>query len=166
MTQFPVNPHRLDPYKNFKFQIILDGNKVPGVARVSPLWRRTETLFWRSGSDNSGFVTVPGHTSFDPITLERGLTHDKTFEDWAALAFNRSGDANMSLRDFRKDMVINLLNQQGTVVLSYVVYRCWVSEYQALPELDADGTAIAIEKIVLQHEGFERDAAVQEPPET
>lgn len=165
MASFVVNPHRLNPYKNCKFQVILDGKIVPGVSRVSPLWRRTETVLWRDGSFPNHFVTAPGLTNFDPIILERGIAHDTTFEDWAALAYNPAGDAAMSLRNFRKDMRINLLNQQGTVVLSYMVYRCWVAEYQALPELDANGNEVAIERVVLQHEGFERDAEVTEPEE-
>ena len=166
MTAFPVNPHRLDPYKSFKFRVILDGKVVAGVSKVSALKRTTETVLWRDGAFASHFLTAPGPTGFEPIVLERGITHDPTFEDWAELAYSRAGDAAMSLRNFRKDMRIDLLNEQGNVALSYMVYRCWVSEYQALPDLDANGTAVAIERIVLQHEGFERDRAVSEPEET
>lgn len=166
MVEFAVNPHRLDPYKNFKFQVVLDGEVVSGVTRVSTLRRRTETVFHRDGTFPSHLMTAPGATSFDPIILERGITHDTTFEDWAALAYSPAGDAAMSLRNFRKDMRINLLNQQGSVVLSYMVYRCWVAEYQALGELDANANAVAIETLVLQHEGFERDRGIPEPKET
>lgn len=166
MAQFVVNPHRLDPYAEFKFQVVLDGKVVPGVSKVSALWRRTETVLWRDGGSPGNFITAPGETRFDPITLERGITHDPTFEDWAELAFNPQGDAAMSLREFRKDMRINLLNRQGTVALSYMVFRCWVSEYQALPDLDAASGAVAIERVVLQHEGFERDREIKEPEET
>ena len=166
MVEFAVNPHRLDPYKNFKFQVVLDGKVVPGVTRVSTLRRHTETIFHRDGTFPSHLMTAPGATSFDPIILERGITHDTTFEDWAALAYSPAGDAAMSLRNFRKDMRINLLNQQGSVVLSYMVYRCWVAEYQALRELDANANAVAIETLVLQHEGFERDRDIPEPTET
>ncbi len=165
MAGFVVNPHRLDPYKNCKFQVILDNKIVPGVSRVGSLWRRTETVLWRDGSFPNHFVTAPGLTNFDPIILERGITHDTTLEDWAALAYKPASDSAMSLRNFRKDMRINLLNQQGTVVLSYMVYRCWIAEYQALPELDANGNEVAIERAVLQHEGFERDHDVTEPEE-
>ena len=166
MTGFVVNPHRLDPYGDFKFQVILDGQVVPGVSKVSPLWRRTDVVIWRDGSFPSHFVTAPGLTAFDPITLERGLTHDTTFEAWAALSYNPAGDAAMSLKNFRKDLRINLLNQQGAIALSYMVYRCWVAEYQALSALDANATEVATEKIVLHHDGFERDRAVVEPTET
>jgi phage tail-like protein len=166
MVTFPVNPHRLDPYKISKFQVILDGRVVPGVTRVSALRRRTETILYRDGAFASHLITAPGTTSFEPITLERGITHDTTFEDWAALAYNPAGDAAMSLLTFRKDMLINLLNQQDSVVLSYMVYRCWVAEYEALPVLDAHDNAVAIEKIVLQYEGWERDRDVGEPTET
>jgi phage tail-like protein len=166
MARFTVNPHRFDPYKDFKFQVILDGNTVPDVTRVSGLIRRTETVTYRAGTLPNHFITAPGLTSFDPITLERGITHDTTFEDWAALAYNPAGDTAMSLRNFRKDMRIDLLNQQGSTVLSYMVYRCWVAEYHALPELDANGNEVAMETVVLVHEGFERDREVREPQES
>jgi len=166
MTSFPVNTHRLDPYRADKFQVILDGRTVPGVSKVSPLRRTTDVVLWREGGFASHFVTAPGLTSFDPIILERGITHDPTFEQWAALSYSPLGDAAMSLKDFRKDVRINLLNRQGTVVLSYMVYRAWVAEYQALLELDANASEVAVEKIVLQHEGFERDTRVAEPAET
>lgn len=166
MVEFAVNTHRLDPYKSFKFRVVLDGKSVPGVSKVSSLARRTEPILHRSGGSVSSMTKAPGLTTFDPIRLERGVTHDQTFEDWANLAFNVRGDAEMSLRKFRKDMVIELLNQQATVVLRYLVYRCWVVEYQALSELDANANGVAIESIVLEHEGFERDSGVAEPTET
>jgi len=165
MAEFVVNSHRLDPYKAFKFQVVLDGQVVPGVSRVSPLRRYTEPVDFRSGSFPSHFLKAPGTSKFDAIVLERGITHDTTFEDWAEAAYAPAGDAAMSLRNFRKDMRINLLNQQGTIVLSYMVFRCWVSEYQPLPELNANGNEVAVETIVLEHEGFERDRAVAEPEE-
>lgn len=166
MPEFAVNPHRLEPYKRFKFQVILDGDIVPGVSHVSALRRSTEAVDYRSGTFLNHFLKSPGITRFDPIVLKRGVTHDTTFEEWAELAYHPSGDAAMSLRNFRKDMRINLLNQQGTIVLSYMVYRCWVSEYAPLPDLDADANETAMETIVLEHEGFERDRSVREPEES
>jgi len=166
MAKFSVNPQRLDAYKNSKFRVIVDGQAVPGITRVSALRRETDVVLYREGGFPNHFVLAPGLTRFDPIRLERGVTHDPTFRDWANLAYNPAGDAAMSLKNFRKDMRIDLLNQQGAVVLSYMVYRCWVSEYQPLPELDANANAIAIESVVLQHEGWEQDAAVAEPVET
>jgi phage tail-like protein len=164
MTSFPVNPHRLDPYKNFKFQVILDGKIVPGVSKVGPLKRRTATILYRDGNFANHNITAPGLTEFEPITIERGITHDKTFENWAALVYGSGG--SMSLKNFRKNLRINLLNEQGTVVRSYMVYRAWVSEYTALPVMDASGNEVAIETIVLTYEGFEIDASVTEPAET
>lgn len=166
MVEFAVNPHRQDPYKSFKFQVIVDGAVVPGVSHVSALRRCTEVVDYRSGTFVNRFLKSPGLSKFDPIVLKRGVTHDTTFEDWAELVYHPAGDAAMSLRHFRKDMRINLLNQQGTVVLSYMVYRCWVSEYAPLPDLDADANEVAMETIVLEHEGFERDRSVSEPQET
>ena len=165
MTEFAVNPHRLDPYKRFKFQVIVDGEIVPGVAYVSALSRQTEIVSFRSGSFLNQLLKAPGVTRFEPIVLKRGITHDTTFEEWAELAYNPAGDGAMSLKNFRKDMRINLLNQQGSIVLSYMVFRAWVTEYQPLPELCADANEVAMETIVLEHEGFERDRAVTEPAE-
>jgi phage tail-like protein len=166
MTQFPVNTHRQDPYKNFKFRVKWDGKYVAGITRVSGLIRTTEAVVTRNGGERSTFRVAPGTTRFEPITLERGLTHDPEFEQWANLVFNPAGDSAMSLRDYRKDLIIELRNLQDTPVMAFIVHRAWVSEYQALPELDANANCIAIERIVLQHEGWERDSAVTEPTET
>lgn len=166
MPSFSVNTHRLDPYKNFKFQVVLDGKVVPGVSKVGPLRRRTATILYRDGNFPSHNITAPGLSEFEPITIERGITHDKTFESWAALAYGGASAPTMSLKNFRKNLRINLLNEQGNVVRSYMVYRAWVSEYTALPALDASGNEVAIETIVLTYEGFEIDASVGEPVET
>jgi phage tail-like protein len=164
---FPVNTHRHDPYRSFKFQILVDGKPVAGLKKMSALKRKTEPIKWRAAGDPSTERILPGGTSYEPITLEQGLSHDPVFENWANLVNNVSGDAAMSLKNFRKDIVINVLNLQGQVAISYKVFRAWVSEYQALSDLDA-GTmnAVGIQSIVLQHEGWQRDAAVAEPAET
>lgn len=164
---FPVNTHRYDPYRTFKFQILIDGKAVAGLKKMSALKRKTEPVKWRTAGDPSHERILPGGTSYEPITLEQGLSHDPVFESWANLVNNIGGDKAMSLKGFRKDIVINVLNLQGQVALSYKVFRAWVSEYQALPDLDA-GTmnAVGIQSVVLQHEGWERDSSVPEPAET
>ena len=164
---FPVNAHRYDPYRTFKFQILIDGKPVAGLKKMGALKRKTEAIKWRSAGDPSKERILPGGTSYEPITLEQGLSHDPVFENWAALVNNIEGDAAMSLKNFRKDIVINVLNLQGQVAISYKVYRAWVSEYQALPEMDA-GTmnAVGIQTLTLQHEGWQRDGAVSEPTES
>ncbi|OBX24623.1 phage tail-like protein [Gelidibacter algens] len=164
MTMFSVNTHRLDPYKNFKFRVKWDGRYIAAVSTISALKRTTESVQHRDGGSSTSRLS-PGNTFFEPITLQRGLSHDTEFEDWANLVFNSSADAAMSLATYKKDIVIELFNLQGTPVISYRVYRCWVSEYQPLPELDANRSCIAFEKIVLQHEGWERDKDVKEPVE-
>lgn len=166
MPQFTINTNRYDPYKTFKFRIQWDGKVVAGVSKISALKRSTTPVVYREGGDPSIFRVSPGSWTFEPITLERGVTHDPEFENWANLSFNVAGDAAMSLKDFRKDIIIQLLNEQGVVVKAFIAYRCWVSEYQVLPNLDANGTAVAIESIVLQNEGWERDMDVTEPSET
>jgi len=164
---FPVNAHRHDPYRTFKFQILIDGKPVAGLKKMGALKRKTEAIKWRAAGDPSKERILPGGTSYEPITLEQGLSHDPVFENWAGLVNNIEGDAAMSLKNFRKDIVINVLNLQGQVALSYKVFRAWVSEYQALPEMDA-GTmnAVGIQTLTLQHEGWQRDTAVSEPTES
>ena len=164
---FPVNAHRLDPYRTFKFQCILDGKPVAGLQKMGALKKTTEQVKWRSAGDPSSQRILPGGTSYEAVTMEQGLTHDPVFEEWANLVNNIQGDAAMSLLNFRKDIIINVLNLQGAVVISYKLYRAWVSEYQALPELDANSmNAVGIQTLTLQHEGWDRDTAVSEPPES
>lgn len=167
MTQFVVNTHRFDPYKNFKFRIKLDGRYVAGVSRISALKRTTEVIRHRDGGDPSSTRKSPGRTEYDAITLERGVTHDKVFEQWANKVWNYGAGpgSEVSLRDFRKDLIIEVYNEAGQLVLAYKIFRCWVSEYQALPDLDANGRAVAIEHIKLENEGWERDYSVTEPAE-
>jgi phage tail-like protein len=166
MTQFTVNANRQDPYKNFKFRVRWDGKVVAGVSKISGLKRVTEVVSHREGGDPSHSHLSPGQWKFEPITLERGVTHDAEFEKWANLTHALGADPEMSLKNFRKDIVIELLNEQGTVVKAWKVYRCWVSEYQLLPDLDANANAIALERLTLQNEGWERDTSVVEPAET
>ena len=166
MAQFTVNTHRFDPYKNFKFRIKWDGKYVAGVSKVSALKTSTEPVSHREGNDPSTPRLSPGVFKHEPITVERGVTHDPEFESWAKLVYNVQGDAAMSLKNFRKDVILELLNEQGSVAKAYKIYRCWVSEYQALPELDSNANAVAIESMTLQNEGWERDEDVAEPTET
>ena len=167
MAQFTVNPHRFDPYKDFKFRVRWDGRVVAGVSRVSALKRTTEVVEHREGTDASTSRKSPGRTRFEPITLERGVTHDTAFEDWANQVWRLGAGAGneVALSSFRKDIVIELCNEAGQVVLAYKVYRCWVSQFQALPDLDANAAAVAIQAIVLENEGWERDTSVPEPKE-
>lgn len=164
MAQFPVNPYRIDPYKNFKFRVKWNGKYIAGISKVSGLKRFTTPVEYREGSDPSHTHVSPGTWKFEPIVLERGVTHDTEFEKWANLSYQVGG--NMSLKNFRKDIIIELLNEQGTVVMAFKVYRCWVSEYQILPSLDASANSVAIEMIKLENEGWERDIEVKEPVET
>jgi phage tail-like protein len=165
MAQFVVNPERFDPYKNFKFRVRWDGMIVAGVSKVSGLRRTTQVVSYRDGLDLSRERKSPGRTTFDPIALERGVTHDHSFEAWANKVWTGQSGIQTSLKDFRKDIRIELLNEAGQIVLAWMVYRCWPSEFVALPELDANAAAVAIEHLVLENEGWERDASVPEPPE-
>jgi phage tail-like protein len=166
--QFQVNTTRYDPYKTFKFRVKWDGKYVAGVSKVGGLTRTTEVITHREGDDPGSFHSPPGQTRHGAITLERGVTHDLEFETWAnkVWAFaTGSEEQQVSLNDFRKDIIIELYNEAGQKVLAYNVYRCWVSEYTAMPELDASANAVAIQTIKLENEGWERDTSVGEPTE-
>jgi phage tail-like protein len=164
---FPVNAHRFDPYRTFKFQVVIDGQPVAGLRKMTALKKKTTPVKWRTAGDPSHERIMPGGTEYDPVTLEQGLTHDPVFEQWANLVNNIEGPGAMSLKTFRKDVVINVLNLQGVVAISYKLFRAWVSDYQALPDLDAGQmTTVGIQSVTLQHEGWQRDTAAAEPAET
>jgi len=167
MAEFPANPTRVDPYKDFKFRLKWDGRYVAGISRISALRRTTEVVEHREGGDPSTSHKSPGRTQYDAITLERGVTQDTAFEDWANLVwkFGAALGSEIALANFRKDIYIEFYNEAGQLALAYKVYRAWVSEYVALPTLDAQTGAIAIQSITIVHEGWERDITVTEPQE-
>lgn len=172
-TQFPSATYRFDPYKNFKFRVKWDGVYVAGISKVSGLSRTTEVVKFREGGDPSTIRVSPGQSTYNAITLERGVTHDKVFEQWANKVWDYTNSTKgpdsanqvVSLKDFRKDIIIEMQNEAGQKVIAYNVYRCWVSEWNAMPELDGMGNATAIQSIKLENEGWERDTSVTEPDE-
>ncbi|MBC9208862.1 phage tail protein [Roseomonas aerophila] len=167
MAQFTVNAQRFDPYKNFKFRLKWDGRYVAGVSKVGALKRTTEVVKHRDGGDPSTSRKSPGRSEYEALTVERGVTHDTEFEKWANKVWNQGSGlgAEISLRDFRKDMILEVYNEAGQLAIAYRLYRCWVSEFQALPELDANANAVAIQSLKLENEGWERDYEVVEPTE-
>lgn len=167
MAQFSVNAQRFDPYKNFKFRVKWDGRYVAGISKVGALKRSTEVVEHREGGDPSSSRKSPGRTKYEAITLERGVTHDPEFEQWANKVWNFGSGlgSEVSLKDFRKDIIIELYNEAGQLAIAYKIYRCWVSEFQAMPDLDANANAIAIQTLKLENEGWERDYDVNEPAE-
>jgi len=169
MAQFTVNanPQRFDPYKNFKFRIKWDGRYVAGLSKVSGLKRTTEVVKHREGGDPSTTRKSPGRTEYEAITLERGVTHDTEFEKWANKVWNLGSalGSEVSLKDFRKELILEIYNEAGQTAIAYKIHRCWVSEFQALPDLDANANAVAIQHIKLENEGWERDQDVTEPTE-
>ena len=167
MAQFSVNASRFDPYKNFKFRVKWDGKYVAGISKVGSLKRTTEVVKHREGGDPSSSRKSPGRTEYDAISLERGVTHDKEFEQWANKVWNYGSGlgAEVSLKDFRKDLIIEVYNESGQLVVAYKVFRAWVSEFQAQADLDANANAVLIQHIKLENEGWERDYEVAEPAE-
>ncbi len=168
MANFSVNAQRFDPYKANKFRVKWDGKYIAGISYVSPLRRSTEAISNREGGDPSSLRYSPGETIFSPITLVRGKTHDKDFEQWANKVWNYGSGlgAEVSLKDYRKDLIIELMNEAGQVAIAYKVFRCWPIDYVALPTLDANHRCtIATESLTLQNEGWERDYDVAEPTE-
>ena len=167
MAEFTVNALRFDPYKNFKFRVKWDGRYVAGVSKVGALKRTTEVVTHRQGGDPSTSRKSPGRSEYDAIMLERGVTHDVEFEQWANKVWNFGSGlgAETSLKDFRKDVTLEVYNEAGQLAIAYKIFRCWVSEYQSAPELDANANAVAIQTIKLENEGWERDYDVAEPSE-
>jgi len=167
MAEFPVNPQRFDPYKNFKFRVKWDGKYVAAVSKISGLKRTTEVIEHREGGDPSTSRKSPGLTKFDPIILERGLTQDHAFEQWANQVWQLGAalGSEVALKEFRKDIIIELYNEAGQLVYAFKVFRCWPSEFQALPDLNAEAGSVAIEHLKLENEGWERDTSVTEPVE-
>ena len=167
MAEFTVNAQRFDPYKNFKFRIKWDAKYVAGISKMSALKRTTEVVKHREGGDPSSSRKSPGKSEYEAVTLERGVTHDTEFEKWANKIWQYGAGLGMevSLQDFRKDLIIEVYNEAGQLAISYKLYRCWVSEYQALPDFDANANAVAIQHIKLENEGWERDLSVTEPKE-
>jgi phage tail-like protein len=167
MAQFSVNATRFDPYKNFKFRVKWDGRYVAGVSKVGALKRSTEVVEHREGGDPSSSRKSPGRTKYEAVTLERGVTHDTEFEKWANKVWNFGSGlgAEVSLKDFRKDLIVELYNEAGQLVTAYKLFRCWVSEFQAQADLDANANAVLIQTLKLENEGWERDYDVQEPAE-
>lgn len=167
IPEFVVNAYRHNPYASFRFAVFMDNRQVAGVSKIGALKRTTEVIEHREGGDSLTKRKAPGQTKFEAFTMERGVTYDTEFEQWASKVWNTDGGASgvISLRDFRRDLIIQILTEQGKVAKSYKIYNCWVSEYQALPELDANGNAIAIEMMKVENEGWERDPAFEEQEE-
>lgn len=162
---FSVNAHRYDPYKNYKFTVELLGRTVLGVSKVSALKRTTEVVKHRDGGDNSTDFKSPGRTTYEPLTMERGITFNAEFEKWANLVHPLAGDPTIDLKDYKQDLTLVLRNERGLPVKRYFLRRCWVSEYTAVPDLDANANAVAIESLKVELEGWERDPATVEVDE-
>ncbi|KMY66915.1 phage tail protein [Desulfocarbo indianensis] len=164
---FTVNIDRYDPYKSFRFRVFFGKSTtaVAGVSKVGSLKRSSDVIEYKQGGDaiiRKGL----GRTKYEPITLERGVTHDPDFEEWAnAAQVLDKGSPSTSLKALRRQVRLELLNEAGQPVHRYIIHRCWVSEFQAMPDLDAGGNAVAIEQIKLENEGWEHDLALGEPKE-
>src|SRR6476660_5868455 len=167
MAQFSVNAQRFDPYQNFQFRVKWDSKYIAGISKVGMLKRTTEVVKHREGGDPSSSRKSPGRTEYEAITLDRGVTHDKEFEQWANKVWNFGSGlgAEVSLKDFRKDLILEVYNEAGQPVIAYKIFRCWVSEFQSLADLDANANAVLIQSIKLENEGWERDYEVPEPSE-
>jgi phage tail-like protein len=164
---FTVNINRFDPYKSYRFLVYfgLDTTPVAAVSKVSALKRSSDVIEYKDGGSPI-ILKGLGRTKYEPITLERGLTYDSAFVEWAnAAQVLDKGAASQSLKNLRKEVRIDLLNEAGQPVYRFFVHACWVSEYQALPDLDAGANAIAIEHIKLENHGWEQDRTLTEAPE-
>lgn len=158
---------RAEPYKNFKFRVKFGDHFVAGISKVSSLKRTTEVIEHREGGDQSTSKKLPGRSKYDPITLERGVTHDKEFEQWVNKVWliGQGLGGEVSLKDFRRDVTLEVYDEAGQLALRYFIYACWVSEYQAVPDLDANTNAVAIQHIKLENEGWQRDFSLKDEGE-
>ena len=164
---FSVNVNRFDPYKAFRFLVYLEQSTTPvaGISKVGGLKRSSDVIEYKEGG-NTIIRKGLGRTKYEPITLERGVTHDKDFEDWANSAqVLDKGAASQSLKNLRKELRIELLNEAGQAVHRYILHNCWVSEFQATSDLDGGGNAVVIEHIKMENEGWEHDLSLTEPKE-
>jgi phage tail-like protein len=155
----PPRASKFDPFRKCKFRIKIDGAVVAGLTKCSALTISVENHDFRAG-DHDGFKQkLPGLVSFQPITLEQGVTNDKTFEKWATVMSNYVGnkgtDAEKKPDEFRKDIDILVYNLNNEQVKAYRVYNCWVSKYTALPDLDANSSDVMIQTLELQNEGIQ-----------
>jgi phage tail-like protein len=164
---FPANINRFDPYKSYRFLVFFGTSTTPvaAVSKVTGLKRSSDVIEYKEAG-NAVILKGLGRTKYEPVTLERGVTQDKDFETWAnAAQVLDHGAASTSLASLRREITITLLNEEAQPVLRWILHRCWVSEYQAIPDLDAGANAVAIEHIKLENEGWERDPTLAEPTE-
>jgi phage tail-like protein len=163
MARMNASTNRFDPYRNFRFKVKWDNQYVAALTKMGALKRTTEMVEFREAGENITSRKLPGKSSYTAVTLEAGVTYDSAFEDWANLVNDFASHSITSLGEFRKNIIVDMFNEAGQKALSYTLYRCWVSEYQALPDLDAGANAVAITTMKLEYEWFERDQAVKEP---
>jgi phage tail-like protein len=157
----------VNPYLTYNFIVKWDNQPVAAVSRVSGLTRTTSVVPFRAGGQPQTTFKIPGQTDYHPVTLERGITTDQAFEQWANKVWDYPNTTKfgneVSLKDFRKNIQIEVYNQAGQLAIRYNLYRCWPSEYIALPELAAAANVVALASLTLQHEGWDRDTSVQPP---
>jgi len=147
---------RFDPYRNFKFKVKINNEVVAGLSKMSALKKSTEGIDWFEAGDNFNPRRLPGKTKYEPVTLEKGMTEDKVFEDWANLVNKFQGNL-IAPDNFRKDIQIQVCNMNGEPVVTFNIFSCWVSEFQAVPDMDVTQNGVAIQTIKLENEGFDRD---------
>lgn len=156
MARLNASANRFDPYRNFRFKVKWDNAYVAGLTKMGALKRTTEMVEFREAGVNITSRKLPGKSSFAPVTLEAGITYDTAFEDWANLVNDFASHSLTSLGDFRKNVTVDVFNEAGKLAISYNLFRCWVAEFQALPDLDSGANAVAITTIKLEYEYFKR----------
>jgi phage tail-like protein len=157
----------VNPYLTYNFRVKWDGRYVAAVTHVSGLTRKTEVVSFRAGGQPQSTLKIPGQEDYAPVRLERGITTDAAFEDWARTMWSHPNTSalgsEVALADFRREMQIEAHNQAGELVLRYLLHNCWASEYTALPELDSEANTVALASMTIEHEGWERDASAEPP---
>src|SRR5262249_41362310 len=138
----------VDPYRNFNFLVEIDGIAQGSFAECSGLGATTEVIEAREGSENTTVRKLPGKTTYSDITLKWGTTSSNELWRWRERVIE--GDVD---RKNGSIVVFDLRNKQEVLRWNFV--RAWPSRWEG-PAFSAKGNDLAIETLVLAHEGVGR----------
>lgn len=153
---------RHDPFRGFKFKVVIPGLTKAGFSKVSGLKEATEVTTYREGTDAVTSRKLPGLTEYDNVTLEQGLSKDNGFRDWRKQIVNLAKEAGADGTGpagvapplaFRKTVTISLYDKAGTEVKQWQLREAWPASLE-VADLDAMSSDVVIESLELAHEGM------------
>jgi len=150
-----------DPGRNFRFRVKWNDRYAAGFADASPLPVDLKSPRRRESGGPPPAIGPEGQGTPFFINLDRGLAFDLSFEQWISMVrcYGPATGKGSLLVEYKRPLTIEMSDEDGKVVRTYHLSRCWVTEYTAFPKPDALSTEIAIEHLRL---GF--DAWKQDPP--